>query len=245
VFEATARHYARQEIAKYEAAYPENGPAQEYTPIISSLREFDPREDTYAQWIMAAFSVVATLASIFAVVLLNDTLAATRDAVRAADDAVKVTRDLGQAQVRAYIDINDVSYRISRDMLIVRGRLCNIGQSPAFNFDASPKAGVNTAFFDASWSEVPHLVAKEESFTFKWSSIRLPSDDLAHIFEGGTFWSAHCTFTWLDVFQKSNRARVSMWATDGLSEADSDGFKTGKMRVAYASAENGKEAPKE
>lgn len=88
--------------------------------------------DTYAQWIMAALSIVATGISAWAVVLLRDTLQSTRDAVRAADDAVDVTREMGIKQVRAYVFCEQVSLQwdndsIKRVVFIWK----NSGQSPA------------------------------------------------------------------------------------------------------------------
>ena len=66
--------------------------------------EFAAR-DTYAQWAMVALTFAATAISIWAVRLVNDTLAETRRAVRAAEDANRVSREIGQAQVRAYLNI--------------------------------------------------------------------------------------------------------------------------------------------
>lgn len=60
-------------------------------------------EESAAQWVMAVISIVATIVSIFAVWLLKGTLAATRDAVKSADAAVEVTREMGRIQVRAYL----------------------------------------------------------------------------------------------------------------------------------------------
>mgnify|MGYP003664463601 FL=1 len=130
-------------------------------------------------------------------------------------------------------------------MLIVRGHLFNNGQSPAFKFEAAPHASVNTTLYEPSLSEVPSFVGKEETFTFKWSNTRLAFGDLEHIFEGGTFWGAHCTFRWVDVFQKTNNIKISMLTIGGLSDADGNGFRTGKMRVRYVTAAYGKEPPKQ
>lgn len=82
---------------------------------------------------MAVFSIVATGISIWAVRLLRDTLIATREAVKAADDAVEVTRDIGNKQLRAYLWIG-----VSEIMDVAAERrpraqigLKNYGQTPA------------------------------------------------------------------------------------------------------------------
>jgi len=61
--------------------------------------------DGFAQWVMAGTGIAALIISAWAVWLLKATLAATRDAVRAADDAVLETRRIGEAQVRAYVSV--------------------------------------------------------------------------------------------------------------------------------------------
>ncbi|MCO5146638.1 MAG: hypothetical protein M9895_10750 [Aquamicrobium sp.] len=76
--------------------------------IVSALREFDPWEDTFAQWLMMGFAALATGVSYYAVRLLDKTLVVTRDAVRSSDDAVKVTRKIGRIQTRAYVHITKV-----------------------------------------------------------------------------------------------------------------------------------------
>lgn len=136
LFETTARHYASREVIKYQTSYPENGNGGEYAPIVAGLREFDPREDTYAQWIMAAFAIMATFASVWAVLLLRDTLTATRDAVRSADDAVKVTRELGQVQVRAYVAIGNIAIQGLKvgQKPRISYRVKNVGLSPAIRY---------------------------------------------------------------------------------------------------------------
>jgi len=108
---------------------------QDVTNPVAAPREFEPWSDTYAQWLMALFSVVATFVSIWAVRLLRDTLGATRDAVRAADDAVKVTREMGEAQVRAYVSINKLSiYEFTESGFKVGLEVNNFGASPAKEF---------------------------------------------------------------------------------------------------------------
>ncbi|MDE0921354.1 MAG: hypothetical protein OSA96_00045 [Aurantimonas coralicida] len=92
--------------------------------------------DGIAQWVMAISGVLALLLSAWAVWLLARTLEATRSAVKAADDAVTVTRDIGQAQVRAYIAVGDL--RVDKFAIgmvpVVSFTIKNVGQSPARRF---------------------------------------------------------------------------------------------------------------
>ncbi len=64
---------------------------------------FDPWSDTYAQWGMMVLSAVAAFISWKAVVYVRETLEETRRAVSAAEASVSVARQIGNAQLRAYI----------------------------------------------------------------------------------------------------------------------------------------------
>lgn len=94
--------------------------------------------DTVPQWLMAIFSIVATILSAWAVVLLKETLHATREAVRAADDTVAEQRRIGEAQTRAYISVKDVDLTVGIQQytgepvcVVVRIILGNTGETPA------------------------------------------------------------------------------------------------------------------
>lgn len=100
------------------------------------------RRDTIAQWIMAGFGVVATVISVWAVILLRSTLKTTRDAVAvsrrgtdAADAAVAVTRDTAEWQLRSYLCLEQIS--VSRfetgQTIEVETIIKNTGQTPARN----------------------------------------------------------------------------------------------------------------
>ncbi|MGB7433402.1 MAG: hypothetical protein WA921_13130, partial [Ahrensia sp.] len=100
-----------------------NQPAQEHwysenynqprsvSPAESGASEFNIWQDSFAQYAMAVFAFAATGISVWAVWLLKNTLEATREAVRAADDAVTETRRIGEAQVRAYFREKGIVFR--------------------------------------------------------------------------------------------------------------------------------------
>ena len=90
--------------------------------------------DGWAQWAMVVLSFFALCVSAWAVWLLRGTLKATREAVRSADDAVTATKEVGQAQVRAYVTINSVSAFIDgQNRPKVEVSIKNNGASPAKN----------------------------------------------------------------------------------------------------------------
>ncbi len=125
------------------SAIPVNTQRSQSTPtqkIEGSSKSFFGWQDTGAQWTMAATGVLALLVSCWAVWLLKETLKATRTAVReaeaatkAAEAAVAVTRDVGQAQMRAYINFTEIKAYISGNAVCVLGTLKNSGNTPPKN----------------------------------------------------------------------------------------------------------------
>ena len=111
---------------------------------VSTADDFSFWEDPFPQWVMATFTIFATGISWLAVIYLKDTLRETRRAVKAADDAVTVTGDIGRAQTRAYLTC--VEARLVAPANVtgnrtywIEPRIVNSGQSPAMDirFEAS------------------------------------------------------------------------------------------------------------
>nr|MBF0681506.1 hypothetical protein [Pseudomonas sp.] len=164
---------------------------------------------------MAAFSVVATLASVFAVVLLKDTLAATREAVRAADDAVKVTRVLGQAQVRAYLNCVGGDYTFGDDFISIQVHLTNSGQSPAPSCRVTgritalaPKGVPGTALgmkvlplnlFPAEFTGIPSGGTLVKSHLTAFDNQRV-NETFKALGRGSWYFYVQCKMSWIDVF---------------------------------------------
>lgn len=117
-------------------------------------------EDTLANWIIAIFTVVATGVSLIAVILVYRSLGLTRSAVRAADDAVSETRRIGEAQVRAYISVEPMSFGTPdprRRSFLVPIKFRNTGTTPARNFSFQVKFFV--ALHADGTAVVPHFDA--------------------------------------------------------------------------------------
>lgn len=138
--------------------------------------EFSAR-DTYAQWIMAGLALVATGASIWAVLLLRDTLAATRQGTSAAADAAqqaieanRIMRDEQRPWIR-------ITPRLPNGVRIVGDALqidivpvfANIGARPAYDVWIEAKAalpgegvlGNVTAQFLQFWTDVNNRRVRE------------------------------------------------------------------------------------
>lgn len=124
------------------AVPPPESPSNDLAPIIEQLGRSPidnlarwigslTSNDSPAQWVIAFTGVFALLLSVWAVWLLKATLVATREAVKSANDAVEVTRDLGEAQIRAYLYCRSAKYKRSREHIDAIVEIGNSGQSPA------------------------------------------------------------------------------------------------------------------
>lgn len=114
--------------------------------------EYDLKaQQDMAVWALGMLIVTLWLSAItlIGVLFVGWTLRETRKAVRAADDAVDVTRDIGEAQVRAYVRITGGSVKLVRadpgmaDQRVrpkITIKVRNYGQSPAISFQWSVTA---------------------------------------------------------------------------------------------------------
>jgi|GEM_PF-6146469 len=91
-------------------------------------------QDTGPQWVIATLSLISVGVSGWGIVMLRDTLRATRE-------ANQISRDIGRAQIRAYVEINKVvisfekavaHFNIYRPNVILE--VANHGSSPALDF---------------------------------------------------------------------------------------------------------------
>lgn len=107
----------------------------------SERENYRADQDLQAQKDMAMWARFMTFASFLTagvaaigLIWIRATLVETRNAVRAADDAVTVSRKIGEAQVRAYLTVRDASIKYLPDgSTVVTVSTINSGQSPAYN----------------------------------------------------------------------------------------------------------------
>lgn len=111
--------------------------------VIQATNEHDRAENDlvaqtemawWAFW-MAIVSGAALIITAVGIYFIRETLVETRKAVKAADDAVDVTQDVGQAQVRAYVACQSAKFAVDLDAFWCAVTLKNAGQSPAFDVE--------------------------------------------------------------------------------------------------------------
>ncbi len=90
-----------------------------------------------AKWAQRMFFVgfAEAVITLLGVALVGFTLAATRHAANAAGDAVRETRRIGEAQVRAYISCESATYAVMDIGVTIWPIFRNTGQSPARNIN--------------------------------------------------------------------------------------------------------------
>jgi len=97
----------------------------------------------WAFWMMI-ISGCTLLVTGIGIVWIRDTLVETRRAVKAADDAVKVTRDIGEAQISPYLSIVHASAFIDeRNGISFTVQVKNSGQTPAKNVHVIVSVWIN------------------------------------------------------------------------------------------------------
>lgn len=113
---------------------------KEIDQLVAAIRDFSPWDDTIAQWLMMISAVAGVFVSWKAVVYVRETLAETRRAVSAAEASVAVARQIGNAQLRAYILPNDVQIEpyLTQDgsvrQFVITLTYKNSGQTPGYVF---------------------------------------------------------------------------------------------------------------
>ncbi|HLP70087.1 MAG TPA: hypothetical protein VK181_21460 [Rhizobium sp.] len=164
---------------------------------------------------------------LFATLML--TIQANRAAVRAAEAAdrtVDVTRDIGEAQVRAYLFCVSAAYTRKKDYISAIVEIGNSGNSPASNVEVKGTAHVHCVIGTRNRPRVGSWVASGESKAwlqpiisggkssgevhFLWGMDFVPNLDEGEeelkreVFNGGNEISFDLIVRWDDVFGKSH-----------------------------------------
>jgi hypothetical protein len=89
--------------------------------------------------------------------LLMYTLLLTRQANQSARAAVSVTRDIGQAQTRAYLYVDTINATFDDGVIKGEVRIANSGTSPALSVKAATLWGSSNQGFDEQWVDFDSL----------------------------------------------------------------------------------------
>lgn len=178
--------------------------------------------DTFAQWIAAVAAIGSVGVSIWAVGLVRKSLKETRRATDAALVAYRDTREIGEAQARAYLGCIDAEYRVFKDRVEVWVRIKNHGNSPATNIrlkghiqttnftmllsGSKGQANFRTQFSDG---HAPSMAGGNEGKGFLLWMLGISDSDendpaVECLIAESTKPNVSCTVTWVDVFMKEN-----------------------------------------
>jgi hypothetical protein len=185
--------------------------------------------DGWAQWAMAIVSLLALGVSAWAVALLKKTLTATRAAVKeaeiatkAAQDSVRVTSRIGQAQSRGYLTAKEA--RFSSDLEHAACQICveNTGQSPAevvritgtikvHEVGSGGGSDIGARYELQTADDFPRLSVSGRSqanTAIFWSAKKQPKfADAMNIIRGGKPFFVDVTVTYVDVFEERHEIK--------------------------------------
>jgi len=170
----------------------------------------------YWAWAMFATTVVTAALTGIGVVLIGFTLKYTKDtlgeakaATTAAQDTVTVTREIGEAQTRAYISVFQAGLRIETDVPEVVFRIRNTGNSPAKTVQFSYRARMDGEFareqpkmIGANPFQIRDMAPQaEEQFTHKFEDFRFVPEEMEAMDNRQTIpFGVKVRITYFDVF---------------------------------------------
>ncbi|MDP1700431.1 MAG: hypothetical protein Q8L53_05645 [Aestuariivirga sp.] len=215
--------------------------------LVASSDNFHPWRDTYAQWLMALFSVAATGVSIWAVRLLRSTLRETQAATQATVEANEVARVIGRSQVRAYLSVSDMILNFSDDGIVARVDIKNSGQSPAFKVIVKGRIHVGTIENLAKGGKIASettsvLGVADASFVaansnkdvlIAWYRAEATSPFHLYVTNHATRFRFNGHLKWLDVFGAEQTLNFSAVTVGGRDVARPDEGVTGKAELKY------------
>ena len=126
-----------------------------------------------SKWALAMFIVsgAGVIVAVFGLLFIKETLLATQKAAKyafdtlhqaklttkAANDTVAETKRIGEAQVRAYLSIVDLSVVVSEEGITHKLRVTvkNSGQTPAYLKHCSARAAIGHRIFFVEWDDMP------------------------------------------------------------------------------------------
>jgi hypothetical protein len=224
---ATYEHQKANQAAR--AVLLRKPPAPDPNPERKEWRE---ENDLKAQREMADWAFGMLIASSIGVIItslgvwfVRETLIATRrmigeaaSATQAAHDAVSTTREIGEAQVRAYLSVRRARFFVEPMFLHIELDITNSGQSPARSVQVSASVTIQFDYGDRTRpldpSSVRHHESESEIIAMSEvgagssasAKVVLPAtrlgDAIAHAIDTSPF-QVKCRVDWLDVFDKA------------------------------------------
>ena len=171
----------------------------------TTVSQFNPWEEGYAQWVMALFTVGMTILTAIALYYIRKTTIFTSEALeeagkttKAANETINETRRIGEAQTRAYMSMGDIELNFqkvgksSNDNALITLKWKNTGQSPAHNM------GI------ATWGHVEQFGDKDlpiTKFIEKFASLHHGSGDCgtgSHILTDRIVFDGETVQNWKD-----------------------------------------------
>lgn len=189
--------------------------------------------DSLANWITSVVGIVATLVSIWAVILLNHTLLQTAAATKAAQEAVAVTRSIGEKQVRAYVyatNFKAKSFAVGEHPEFTLD-FRNSGQSPARKCRVRASVFLGVGSGDHTKIRIPdpgraysrsEIAAGDNSGILRRWDTPLSAQQLDLLQKGFLTFVIAGHLTYHDVFGKTHRMTF-MLNTTGIAPSDGSG----------------------
>ncbi|WP_414831698.1 hypothetical protein [Afifella sp. YEN Y35] len=199
-------------------------------------------------WWQSFWTFFQTLLVAVGTIAIVWTLFETRKAVEAASNTVVVTREIGEAQVRAYLTCNGANYRRSENGIKVSVELTNNGQSPASDIKVRgriifPTPAISPKFpFDSitTVSRESHNIcgvipAGGTGETFlTWRDDEISGVPL---FDGAHPGRVTGAIYWQDVFDKTQSLRFNLWRVG--DEQFLEGERIGRFHAFHDQHEDG------
>ena len=142
-----------------------------------------------------------------------DMVAEAKAATKAAQDAVEVTRKIGEAQSRAYLTCIGAEYTISKNTIFCNLVIANKGQSPADEIVVKPILKINSIDFrealckDERCEEISAGSSGKASFYGEFSN--LGENIKTALFSKQKPFAIRCDISWYDVFNK--KQTITIW----------------------------------
>lgn len=165
------------------------------------------RSMAIAAWVMAGLTLLATVVGGLSLALIFWTLIAAQRSATAAEQAVSVSREIGQQQMRAYVTITGIALHVQGNLFpeaVVT--LVNSGQSPAqkvslsitaaFTSDDQTTKFVLNDYVSDLPAQLPTVV-----------KISIPTSYFDTTFPRGISVSMHGTASYSDVFRVAHSVR--------------------------------------